>query len=198
MNGKNEKKGAYRGPLFCLCFNPLREKGMGRRERRTRRPERERKGFILLFSIIAAMVLALILIKVGIPGISGSKEAGIRLSMLSDAKVAINAEHLCYVTDGGEYIPADLVNTSAPDSERDYLDKDQNTCPNVFIVASPGNHVHVDTYTSNSGKDCFIVTVTNKDLQDVEAYYNSCSTTASPEIIEKPSGAPSGPPVLPQ
>lgn len=186
--------------------SPLLERGLfiltewsdGEMIRRRRVQERkERKGFILLLSAVAAVVLMLILLKVGIPGLSGVSDSAIKLSMLSDAKVAVNAEYTCVATYGGNYVPGDLVNTSAPNPERDYLDKDQDTCPNVYIVASPGNHVHISTYQDSNGRDCFIVTVTNQKLQDVEAYYDSCDDTHSAPYIRTSTSSLPPPPTQP-
>ena len=151
-----------------------------RRNERVRKGlKKARKGFILLFSAIAAIVLILILLKIALPGLSGSKDAGIRQSMLSDATAAVTAENLCYAAIG-QYVNSNLDNSSGTEPGRNPIDAN---CPNDYIVASPGNSVSISTYQDSNGNDCFKVTVTNSKLTNIEAVYDSCDNThAAPYI----------------
>lgn len=149
------------------------------RKRLRRGAKKARKGFMLLFSIVAAMILALILIKVGIPGLTGSKDAGIRQSMLNDATAAVTAENLCYASIG-QYVDSSLDNSAGTEAEKSAIDAQ---CPNNYIVASPGNTVSISTYQDSNGNECFKVEVTNSKLNNVKAVYDSCDNThASPYI----------------
>ena len=151
------------------------------RERFRKGLKKARGGFALLFSIIAAIALMLILLKIGLPGLSGSKDAGIRQSMLNDASAAVTAENLCFASIG-KYVDSDLDNTGGTEAGKNPIDAQ---CPNDYIVASPGNHVTISTYQDNNGNDCFKVTVTNDKLTNIEAVYDSCDNThASPYITQ--------------
>jgi len=142
-------------------------------------PRPLRGAWVLLVTIIAALILIAAILAIGTPGLTSAKEAAIKQSLLSDAQNAINAEQL-YYSMTGQYVDANLDNSGGDTAIKDALD---TAYPNIKTSISPHNTVQVSTYTGNNGEDCFKVTVTNSKLTNIEAVYDSCDdNNASPYI----------------
>ena len=137
-----------------------------------------RKGWVLMLSLIAAVILLGLLMKIGLPSIKGSQSAAIKQSLIADAQSAINAEGLIYAATG-EYASRNTSNTyDYP--EKYYIDYNNQ---DIKATLSPHNSVKITTGENGS---CFTVEVTNNQLSDVEAYYTNCngSNMAAP-VIQK-------------